>query len=46
MKMQGDAGILISLELALPAVPVVVKIRNFWYTSKSCKVQKSGPWDL
>ena len=19
---------------------------QFWYTSKSCKVQKLGPWDL
>ena len=24
----------------------IMKIRNFWYSSKSCKVQKLGPWDL
>ena len=24
----------------------IMKIRNLWYTSKSCKVQKLGPWVL
>ena len=24
----------------------IMKISNFWYTSKSCKVQKLGPWVL
>ena len=29
-----------------PVTSIRLKIKNPWYTSKSCKVEKLGPWDL